>query len=146
MQRGSGVRSVASFAVLYKDSESVGLDSGVEIVLQPPYRSHMKTSTLLKGLAGMLLIGVALPPLTLAETPRDWVAEPRSKKKEKRVFVTGSMIPQKVEVKSIGTATTSSLRVYKRGEIDRTGRFTTEGVLALDPAVQVRSGSPGGSN
>jgi hypothetical protein len=106
----------------------------------------MKTSKLLNGIAVLVLIGIGLPSQTFAGPPEDSNTQtPRQKKKERRVFVTGSMIPQKVKVKSIGTATTSSVRVYKRGEIDRTGRFTTEGVLALDPAVQVRSGAPGGN-
>ena len=62
---------------------------------------------------------------------------------DKYVFVTGSMIPQKVKVKSIGTATASPLRVYMRREIDQTGRFTTEGVLAQDPDVRVISSHAG---
>jgi hypothetical protein len=54
------------------------------------------------------------------------------------VFVTGSLIPQKVKVKSIGTNTVSPMRNYDRDEIDKTGRFTTRDVLALDPSVHVR--------
>ena len=55
----------------------------------------------------------------------------------KLVFVTGSHIPQRIQVKAIGTNTTSQLRVYTRAEIDRTGRFTTEGILAQDPSVTI---------
>ena len=105
----------------------------------------MRISKLLRGVVVLLLAGTSLPLHTFAGSQNDQVAETtRRKDKKERVFVTGSMIPQKVEVKAIGTATTSSVRVYKRSEIDRYGRFTTEGVLALDPSVQVRqSGAPG---
>jgi hypothetical protein len=56
---------------------------------------------------------------------------------DKLVFVTGSRIPQRVQVKAIGTATTSPVRVYTREEIDRIGRHTTEGILAQDPSVRI---------
>jgi len=55
----------------------------------------------------------------------------------KAVFVTGSRIPQRVAVKAIGTNTTSPMRVYTREEIERTGRFTTEGILAQDPSITI---------
>lgn len=58
----------------------------------------------------------------------------------KYVVLTGSYIPQKVVVRSIGTNTTDPRRIYNRNEIDKTGRVTTEGVLALDPSVRVVSG------
>ncbi|SRR6266487_5533768 len=62
------------------------------------------------------------------------------------VFVTGSRIPQKVKIKTIGTKTVSPVNVYRRREINQTGRFTTEGALeALDPSVQVTSGRPIGN-
>ena len=57
--------------------------------------------------------------------------------KDKVVFVTGSRIPKRVTVKAIGTNTTSPVRVYTREEIERTGRFTTEGILAQDPSVTI---------
>jgi hypothetical protein len=47
----------------------------------------------------------------------------------KYVVLTGSYIPQKVVLRSIGTNTTDPLRIYNRNEIDKTGRVTTEGVL-----------------
>jgi hypothetical protein len=49
-------------------------------------------------------------------------------------------------VKSIGTTTVSQIRVYKRDEIDKTGRYTTEGVLRLDPSLRVISGRGIGIN
>lgn len=71
--------------------------------------------------------------------------EPKGQFGDKYVFVTGSMIPQKVKVKSIGSATTSPVRVIKRGEIDQSGKFTTQGVLADEPSLRVISGGHGGA-
>jgi hypothetical protein len=62
----------------------------------------------------------------------------------KYVVLTGSYIPQKVVLRSIGTNTTNPLRIYNRNEIDKTGRVTTEGVLRLDPSLTVVSGHASG--
>ena len=56
---------------------------------------------------------------------------------ERAVFVTGSLIPQRIKLKRIGTATTSPLRIIDRQEIDSTGRRTTRGALIVDPSVRV---------
>ncbi len=62
----------------------------------------------------------------------------QGKKNEgKTKMVTGSNIPSQVTVKSIGTNTTSPMRVYTREEIDRTGRFTAQGILSQDPSITV---------
>jgi hypothetical protein len=94
----------------------------------------MKTLKLALGFAVVSLIGigvVAADPLAQA------VSGEKKGGEEKAVFVTGSNIPQKVRVKAIGTNTTSPVRVYTRAELDRTGRFTTQGQLALDPSVTI---------
>src|SRR5712691_9488882 len=91
----------------------------------------MKSSKLLKGMALILVSAMGLAAVAFAEPPNAQFGD-------KYVFVTGSLIPQKVKIKSIGTATFSPLTVYNRREIDQTGRFTTEGVLARDPSIQVR--------
>jgi hypothetical protein len=57
----------------------------------------------------------------------------------KYVVLTGSYIPQKVVLRSIGTNTTDPRRIYNRNEIDKTGRATTEDVLRLDPSLTVHS-------
>ena len=91
-------------------------------------------------------IGASL--LVLAVVAGEAVASPNDQPGERYayVFVTGSMIPQKVKVKRIGTKTVSALNAYDRHEIDKTGRFTTEGALrALDPSVSVISGHPSGN-
>jgi hypothetical protein len=54
---------------------------------------------------------------------------------ERTVFMTGSLIPQRIKLKPIGTTTLSPVRIIDRHEIDATGRRTTRGVLIADPSV-----------
>lgn len=68
---------------------------------------------------------------TLAGKPVD------QQQNERTVFVTGSLIPQRIKLKSVGTATVSPIRIIDRREIDSTGRQTTRGVLIVDPSVRV---------
>ena len=56
---------------------------------------------------------------------------------EKAVFVTGSLIPQRIKLKRIGTTTVSPIRIIDRREIDATGRRTSRGVLTADPSLLV---------
>ena len=85
-------------------------------------------------------MSVALTGEVLAQAP----IEPKGQLGGKYVFVTGSNIPQRVKVKSVGTATVSPVRVIKRESIRQSGRFTTERVLAAeDPSVRVLSGHGG---
>jgi outer membrane cobalamin receptor len=92
----------------------------------------MKTLQVALGLVAVSLVGVGIvsaDPLAPAV---------QGKKNEgKTKFVTGSQIPTRVTVKSIGTNTTSPMRVYTREEIDRTGKFTTQSILAQDPSVTI---------
>jgi hypothetical protein len=57
------------------------------------------------------------------------------KSNERTVFVTGSLIPQRIKLKSIGTTTVSPIRIIDRREIEITGRLTTRGALAADPSI-----------
>ena len=94
----------------------------------------MKTLKLAIGAAVVGLVGIGT---VAADSLADAVqGKKKDGKQEKLVFVTGSRIPQRVQVKAIGTNTVSPIRVYPRAEIDRTGRFTTPGIVALDPSVQ----------
>jgi hypothetical protein len=105
----------------------------------------MRTSNCIKT-SGSVLVATALFS-TAAFAGSAY--EPSTQKRDaevKYVFVTGSNIPKKIEVKSIGTTTVSQIRVYKRDEIDKTGRYTTEGVLRLDPSLRVISGRGIGIN
>lgn len=102
----------------------------------------MRTSNYIKTSGSILLATALLSSVAFADTTYG----PPTRKRQsevKYVFVTGSNIPKKIRVKSIGTATQSQIRVYKRGEIDRLGRYTTEGVLRLDPSVRIVSGRAG---
>ena len=56
---------------------------------------------------------------------------------ERTVFVTGSLIPQRIKLKSVGTTTVSPIRIIDRREIDSTGRQTVRGVLIADPSVRL---------
>ena len=56
---------------------------------------------------------------------------------EKTVFITGSLIPQRIQVRRVGTATFSPVRNIDRQEIDQTGRRTTPGVFINEPSVRV---------
>ena len=56
---------------------------------------------------------------------------------ERAVFVTGSLIPQRIRLKAVGTNTVSPIRIIDRREIEATGRQTTRGVLVADPSIRV---------
>ena len=59
---------------------------------------------------------------------------------ERYVLVTGSNIPQRVKLRSIGTDTPYNIRIYTRAELLSTGRQTVAGALALDPSIQISHG------
>ena len=62
---------------------------------------------------------------------------PRYQEQEVTVFVTGSLIPQRVKLRRIGTNTVSPVRIIDRNEIDQAGRYTTPGALIDEPSVRV---------
>jgi lipid-binding SYLF domain-containing protein len=73
----------------------------------------------------------------LAGKPVDQASEHNKEVNERTVFVTGSLIPQRIKLKPIGTTMVSPVRIIDRREIDATGRRTTRGVLIADPSVRV---------
>ena len=73
----------------------------------------------------------------LADPPVKQTSERQEKVNEVTVFVTGSLIPQRVRLRRIGTTTVSPVRVIDRGEIDQTGRRTTAGALINEPSLRV---------
>jgi hypothetical protein len=85
--------------------------------------------------AGVTLLIAA--STSLADTPVNATAERNEKVTEKLVFVTGSLIPRRIKVRSVGTTTESSLRVIDRREIDATGRGTTPGAFVNEPSVRI---------
>ncbi len=56
---------------------------------------------------------------------------------ERYVYITGSHIPQKLVLKSIGTTTPYNLRIYTKAELDSTGRQTVAGALSIDPSITI---------
>jgi len=74
---------------------------------------------------------------SLADTPVKGGQERKEKVTEQTVFVTGSLIPQRIKVRRVGTTTVSPVRVIDRREIDATGRQTTPGFFVNDPSVRI---------
>ena len=73
----------------------------------------------------------------LADAPVKGSPERKEKVTEQTVFVTGSLIPQRIKVRRVGTKTVSPLRMIDRAEIDATGRGTTAGAFVNDPSVRI---------
>ena len=79
--------------------------------------------------AASILAGTALADPTTNQR--------KQKVEERAIFITGSLIPQRVKVWPIGTTTVSPIRIIDRREIDQTGRRTTPGVLINEPSLRV---------
>jgi hypothetical protein len=86
------------------------------------------------GAAAFIVISV-LAGTGLAGTPVDETSQRRQKVGERAIFVTGSLIPQRVKLRPIGTTTVSPVRIIDRHEIDGTGRSTTPGAFVNEPSV-----------
>ena len=83
-------------------------------------------------MAASMFAGTVLADPTVNQTSK------RNQKAEERtIFVTGSLIPQRVKLQPIGTTTVSPIRIIDRHEIDWTGRQTTPGAFINDPSVRV---------
>jgi hypothetical protein len=85
-------------------------------------------------IASLFLLSVT--PL-LAGTPASQTSKQEEKVSERLVFITGSLIPQRIQVRRIGTTTYSPVRIIDRAEIDQTGRQTTPGAFINEPALRV---------
>ena len=73
----------------------------------------------------------------LADPTVNQTSKRKQNVEEQTVFVTGSLIPQRIKLRPIGTTTVSPLRIIDRHEIDWTGRQTTAGALVNDPSVRI---------
>ena len=73
----------------------------------------------------------------LADPTTNQTSERKQKVEERAIFITGSLIPQRVKLQPIGTTTVSPIRIIDRHEIDWTGRQTTPGALINDPSVRI---------
>jgi hypothetical protein len=86
----------------------------------------------------MTLIALSMAAGTvLADSPVKRTSRRQETVKEVTVFVTGSLIPQRVKLRRVGTTTVSPFRIIDRGEIDQTGRQTTAGAFVNEPSVRI---------
>jgi len=83
-------------------------------------------------MAAIMVAGTLLADLPVSQT-----LQPRQKVEERTVFVTGSLIPRRIQLRPIGTATVSPIRAIDRREIDQTGRYTTPGAFINEPSLRV---------
>jgi hypothetical protein len=93
--------------------------------------------TILSPNAIILVIVTMFGGTLLAGSPVSEITVRREQPKEVTVFVTGSLIPQRVQLRPIGTTTVSPVRIIDRREIDGTGRFTTPGAFVNEPSVRI---------
>jgi hypothetical protein len=86
-----------------------------------------------------ILIATSMAAGTASADPEVKQGPKRKQQKveEQMVFVTGSLIPQRIKLRPIGTTTVSPLRIIDRHEIDWTGRQTTAGAFVVDPSVRI---------
>jgi hypothetical protein len=85
-----------------------------------------------------ILVAASIPAGTaLADPTTNQTSEREQKVEERVIFITGSLIPQRVKLQPIGTTTVSPIRIIDRREIDQTGRRTTPGVLINEPSLRV---------
>ena len=95
----------------------------------------MKTlisSTVTILIAAGMFAGTVLADPKVKKTLKD-----NQKVEEQAVFITGSLIPQRIKVLPIGTTTVSPIRVIDRHQIDWAGRPTTPGAFINEPSVRV---------
>jgi hypothetical protein len=83
-------------------------------------------------MAASMFAGTVLADPTVNQTSKR-----KQNVEEQTVFITGSLIPQRVKLRPIGTTTVSPVRIIDRHEIDWTGRFTTPGAFVNEPSVRV---------
>ncbi|HEU5246405.1 MAG TPA: hypothetical protein VFU09_04885, partial [Candidatus Udaeobacter sp.] len=82
--------------------------------------------------AASILAGTALADPTTNQT-----SERKQKVEERAIFITGSLIPQRIKLQPLTTKTVSPIRIIDRHEIDGTGRFTTPGAFVNEPSVRI---------
>jgi hypothetical protein len=93
--------------------------------------------TLIAYSATIFIMASMFAGTVLAEPSGNQASKREQKVEERTVFVTGSLIPQRVKLQPIGTKTVSPIRIIDRHDIDRTGRQTTPGAFVNDPSVRI---------
>jgi hypothetical protein len=93
--------------------------------------------TLISSSVTILVATSMFSGTVLADPKIKQTSKHNRKVEEQAVFITGSLIPQRIKVQSIGTTTVSPVRVIDRHEIDWTARPTTPGAFINEPSVRV---------
>ncbi len=93
--------------------------------------------TVISSGAATLIAASVFAGTMLADPNVNQASKRKQKVEERTVFVTGSLIPQRVKLEPIGTKTVSPVRIIDRHEIDWTGRQTTPGALINEPSLRV---------
>ena len=93
--------------------------------------------TLISSSATILIAASMFAGTVLADPAPNQAPKRKQEVQEQTVFVTGSLIPQRVKLQPIGTTTVSPIRIIDRHEIDRTGRHTTPGAFINEPSVRI---------
>jgi hypothetical protein len=92
---------------------------------------------LISSIVATLVAASILAGTALADPTTNQTSERKQKVEERAIFITGSLIPQRVKLQPIGTTTVSPIRIIDRHEIDSTGRRTTPGAFISDPSVRI---------
>ena len=93
--------------------------------------------TLTASGATIFIVASMFAGTVLAEPTGNQASKRKQNVEEQTVFVTGSLIPQRIKLRPIGTTTVSPLRIIDRHEIDWAGRQTTAGAFVVDPSVRI---------
>lgn len=93
--------------------------------------------TLTASGATIFIVASMFAGTVLAEPTSNRASKREQKVEERAIFITGSLIPQRVKLQPIGTLTVSPIRFIDRHEIDWTGRQTIPGALINDPSVRI---------
>jgi hypothetical protein len=92
---------------------------------------------LISSSVATLVAASILAGRALAEPATNQTSERKQKVEERAIFITGSLIPQRIKLLPIGTTTVSPVRIIDRHEIDSTGRQTTPGAFVNEPSVRI---------
>ncbi len=98
------------------------------------------TTRILTTAAVLTFCAATLVPSTASADPKRGQREKMlvQNPEERYVRVTGSHIPQKIQLRSIGTTTPYNLRIYTRRELESRGTGTVAGGLAMDPSIRIQ--------
>jgi hypothetical protein len=113
------------------------LIASIICIPQLPGCSFLVVKMLIAESATILIAASLFTGTVLADPTPNQAPKRKQKVEERTVFVTGSLIPQRVKLQPIGTTTVSPIRIIDRREIDQTGRRTTPGVLINEPSLRL---------